>query len=201
MLTAYETKQLSDVRAAIREGFLTRLYGEQLKYWNSRLIRLASRNAIVHGRRESNLQTFILGYDLFHNGQIWLPETLNLPNIREKRACLPVHPDFPQLEVEADIVTAELEELIDEKYETNRFILGLITFPMTADTFQEIVGDILYSACELVIRRYERLVRLQICGASNTALNTFVTEHAYIRDVLKQRLLINLITLDATKQA
>lgn len=200
MLTAFETKQLSDARATVRAQFLTRLYGKQFKYWNKRLLKLSNRNAIAHGRPRIIGEDDLNRYHLFHNGQIWKPETLDPLDRNDRKACLPVHPSWPQFEEEADIVTWELEQLIDEKYEANRFIIGLITFPMTAMQFERIVGDTLYPAC-YGFSTYERLIRHQICDASTAELDTYMQEHSYIEALIKERLLVNLITMDATKQS
>lgn len=201
MLTASDTRKLSDARTNIRAQFLNRLYGKQFKYWNTRLLKLSNRNAIAHGRPRVIGEDDRNRYHLFHNGEVWKPETLDLGDRCDRKACLPVHPSFPQYEEEADIVTSELEELIDEKYEANRFILGLITFPMTTWRFREIIGDTLYAACQLTFSRYERLIHSQVNEASTVALDTFVLEHSYIEQLLKERLLVNLITMDATQQS
>lgn len=201
MLTASDTRKLSDARTNIRAQFLTRLYGKQFKYWNERLIKLSNRNAIAHGRPRKIGSDYKNLYHLFHNGQIWKPETLDPMDRSDKLACLPVHPSFPQYEKEADIVCRELEELIDEKYEANRFIIGLITFPMTTWRFKEIIGDTLYAATQLTFTQYERLIHNKVNEASTAALDTFVLEHSYIEALLKERLLTNLITMDATQQS
>lgn len=201
MLTVSETKQLSDARANVRAKFLTALYGKQFKYWNERLIKLSNRNAIAHNRARTIGEDPKYKYHLFHNGEVWQPETLDPMDRSDRKACLPVHPSFPQFEKEADIVTGELEDLIEEKYEANRFIIGLVTFPMTTWRFKEIVGEVLYGACQSTFSQYERLTIHQVCDASTAALDTYMLEHSYIDLLIKKRLLTNLITMDVNHQS
>jgi hypothetical protein len=96
-------------------------------------------------------------------------------------------------------VADELGDIVEEKYAVNRYISNLLTFPFTLGVMKDILGDMLYESCEAVLSRHVLECSAQWGNAAQESLSLFVTENASTGKKLKERLLVNLITLDASK--
>jgi hypothetical protein len=187
-------QEVHEFRTEVKLILLDKLYAEQLLYWNKRLMKVQRMNASAHGRYGSV-------YQIFYNNQIWKTEFLHWTNEKpSSKLCLGLHPGFPQFEREMVIISDEMGEILEEKYEADRLISGLVTFSFTQDVIQEILGDTLYDTCKDILLRNRFACEKGWGGAAQASLSTFVMHNQRVLRQLNERILVNLITLDASKQ-
>lgn len=189
--------QSSDFRQTALQQILHRLYYEQLTYWNMELTRIRQRNTTACGR--SNFDQH-MNYGIYHNGKRFFHEHMSREDNEDQVFTpLPIHPDRKDLSDRMDVVADELGYIQEEKFAVNRYISNLLTFPFTLAVIKDILGDMLYESCEAVLSRNVLACSAQWGNAAQESLSLFVTENASTGKKLKERLLVNLITLDATK--
>ena len=111
-----------------------------------------------------------------------------------------MHPNFPEELEDMAEIAEELDTLVEEKYETERFLSGLISFPAPAEIFAEILGDTLYSTIAAEIEKhvnYDPLMKPDEWNERQAvSLESFMRNKNYIVQAMRQRILLNLITLD-----
>jgi len=182
-----------DYRKIIKDTLMSKLYESQLAYWNQRLTTLSEQNAQAYGRDLS-----IGHYAIYFANRRWLPEHLDWKDQVETAYCLPLHPAFPQFVEEMEVMATEFTELTDERYESDRFLSGLVLFAAPPATYERILGDTLYAACSKEIQEH--------CGDyqnpeweqnSEFSIKTFADANKAIVKAMNQRLMINMITRDA----
>jgi hypothetical protein len=98
-----------------------------------------------------------------------------------------------------DIISQELGEIEDEHYEINRFLSNLFTFSFDVTTLKDILGDMIYESCKDTLSRFRNRFEKRWTDDAKTTLAAFITENESTKKKLKERLMINLITLDANK--
>jgi len=181
-----------DFRCVMKELLMTQLYKLQIEYWNKAFNIVADKNAQNHGRCER--------YNVYYNNKRYYPlvfEWCDEP-INPNQFCLPMHTDFPEELEDMKEIASEMDEITDEKYETERFLAGLITFPAPPEIFAEILGDTLYST--IAGEMEEHAANYEYSSFWNArqevSLRTFMENKNYIVQAMRQRILLNLITLD-----
>ena len=189
--------QTSDFRDTALQQILHCLYFEQLTYWNKQLWGVRRANTIACGRNNYDQH---MNYGIYHNGRRFFHEHMSREENDDRIFTpLPIHPDRKDLSDRMDVVAEELGDIQDEKYAVNRYISNLLTFPFTLAVMKDILGDMLYESCEAILSHNETECSAQWGNAAQEALSLFVTENASTGKKLKERLLVNLITLDAEK--
>jgi hypothetical protein len=189
--------QSSEFRQTALQQILHRLYYEQLTYWNKELTQVRYKNTQAHAK--SNFDAH-MSYGIYHNGKRFFHEHMSREdNEDQKFTPLPIHPERKDLHNRMDVVADELGDIVEEKYAVNRYISNLLTFPFTLGVMKDILGDMLYESCEAVLSRHVLECSAQWGNAAQESLSLFVTENASTGKKLKERLLVNLITLDASK--
>lgn len=182
---------LLDFRLAIKLKLMELLYQEQMKYWNTRLMRVSRMNKQAHGRWDR------LNYAVYFNDKVWRPEHLDWTKNDESAYCLELHPSNPELAAEMRIISEELGEIEEERYEADRFLSGLVLFKCPPNVFHQVLGDTLYAPCR---REFE-----EFCSQYPTSgwdrngefsMNIFVEKNKNIITAMKERLLVNLVTKD-----
>jgi hypothetical protein len=189
--------QSSDFRQTALQQILHKLYFEQLTYWNKQLWYVRKQNTIAHGRNNYDIH---VSYGVLYGGQSFFHEHMSREDNEDQKSIpLPIHPTRPELTTMMEVIADELGDIRDEKYAVNRYISNLLTFPFSLAAIKDILGDMLYESCEAVLSHNELECSAQWGNAAQEALSLFVTENASTGKRLKERLLVNLITLDANK--
>lgn len=179
------TKNLSD-REVLIQASLRSLYADQYEFWQKRLTLLIKKNNETLGKdchpRESALH---------YAGKVWFRPWMEATEASDFKISH-VHPEH---EKEAIEVTSELAELETEQYEVGRFLAGLLLFQAPVLEIKRALGP------ELVdeIERGEK-VSFDSLGTSagvmqnqTTALKLFVEEHAYVVEMMTERILGKMI--------
>ncbi len=140
----------------------------------------------MHGRK----------IQIFYANKKWTELSLTFTEPTEPTYCIELNPSFPHFAKEMKLIALEMEELEEESYDAERFLTSLLSLAWTPDTFKEIIGDTLYSSCCAILKIHERDLE-PITEATTIALYTFVDENKAIAAKLTERLMVNLITLNA----
>lgn len=186
-----------DFRENVKRLLLEKLYKAQLNYWNNRLRAVAIKNTRAHGRGwAANAHEYVI----YYNDKSWQYQVLDWVEKEHSKFCLPLHPDFPQMEDEMEEIAFEFEEIRLEMYEADRFISGLVTMPAPPEVLEQILGDTLYSACKDVLLRYRSANECTWNNSSELTLNTYVAKNQRIIRLMTERLMLNLITLSNKHQ-
>jgi len=176
----------------MKELLMTQLYKEQVTYWNKELATVAIKNARNWGRPEC--------YNVYYNFKRYYPLILEWCDepISKNQYCLPMHENYPEEMADMKEIANELDELVDEKYESERFLSGLITFPAPPEVFAAILGDTLYSTIAAEMEEHAENYEYSSFWNERQAvsLETFMRDKTYIVQSMRQRILLNLITLD-----
>jgi len=185
---------LYNFRSIMKDLLMQQLYDKQIKYWDKALEKIAAKNALNHGRTER--------YNVYFNHKRYYPlilEWCDTP-IAKNQFCLPMHPDFPEEIEDMREIATELDDLAEEKYETERFLSGLISFPAPPEVFSSILGDTLYSTIAEEIEGHTGYAAQLNPDEWNVrqavSLESFMRDKNYIVQAMRQRILLNLITLD-----
>ena len=171
---------------------MRRLYQEQLIFWNTELYKSAAEHSLCWGRKKEFLIHF--------NNKKWKPVFLDWTEEEDTAYCLAVHPDFPELLAEVKLITDELAELINEIYEADRFISGLLLFEAPAEAFANTLGSSLYTVCAAELKQHAYKFASESWDANTeAAMQVFITDNKYIVTAMNKRLMINLVTLNGSQ--
>jgi hypothetical protein len=186
-----QTVQLS-LAEIIRDTLLNRLFKIQIKFWKKKLDPIINTNAANQGVGLGNM----LG--IHYLGKNWRGS--RFPAVTDC-TYLPLASDSSEFEKELLMIVNELAQLEAEEYEASRFLSGLVLFPAPVEVFQKVLGRQLFSECEQEIQNNLLSAPNYTWDANaQNAIMTYVNHHDYILTTMNQRLLVNLITQDQTRQ-
>ena len=183
--------QLND-KELLREAALQNLYQAQHNYWKNRLYELAKRNLDFQPSARANCDD-PTKVGIYWNNRSWY--WFSRMSITDDKNSCTILPVVPQLEEEARLVTAHLEELQNEVHLARRFLSGLLIFEVPAIAIKRALGLDL-------IEEIERDQKVSFDALQDSAGHTqnqidqftdYVNENKDIIDMLHNRILTNLI--------
>lgn len=181
-------------REIVKNDLMDKLYRAQFNYWNKKLKDLCKKNANFHGRYGEK-------YMIYFNNRKWEPSALNWLErpVYDNYYCLAIHPDHPEIRKDMEAIAEEVTEILDEKYEADRFLAGLFLFPAPAQIFNKILGDTLYNACRTELEKHcHKFSNESWDNNSKASLSDYANANTYIVEAMNQRIMLNLITLDGS---
>jgi hypothetical protein len=185
------SKEAQDYRLIIKNKLMSKLYKAQLDYWNKRLIKLSRTNAMCFGRQQN------LKYAIYFNRRQWRPEHLDWADNDTDAYCLPLHSSFPDMTEEMAIIADEMSQLEHEKYETDRFLSGLVLFKAPPHIFHKVLGDTLYRPIQPEIEKFcSHFSNKEWDRNGEFSMNIFIEKNQGIIKAMKERILVNLVTLE-----
>jgi len=186
---------------------VTTLYTPHFLFWYKKLSEIIKANQEYHGRKGAAED-----FGIYYCGKAWFvpyhfgfdsqSSTNILGNLSYTKTAtdfeiIAIHPKYPDLEKELITITANLSELDVEHYEVKRFLAGILLFKCPYSNLKKALGDTLFKYIE------EPLFQLNSSKTWNSqtelAFNTYITEHDYLIDAMCQRIMMNLISVDALK--
>jgi len=175
----------------IKERITEKLYSQQLLHWNKKLHNLSYRNAMTYGRTQDFNS---LRFGIWFNGKeyhsIATPGFDALNPEDTKVFCMELNPSNENLYKEMEIIADELGSIEAEIVLVERFISNLVLFKAPPDTFKEILGEALYQCCARYFKQHSVWDK-----NSEFSINTYVQENQKILQLMRQRLLVNMITI------
>ncbi|RLI35674.1 hypothetical protein DRO66_06970 [Candidatus Bathyarchaeota archaeon] len=179
----------------IQRKLLKHLYGDHVRYWGAKLTKLINQNRDLHHLKPGGVP-----FGIHYVSRPWWVPRLQYQEPADFH-ILPMHPQFPD---EKDLieVTASLTELDIEKYEVNRFLIGLLGLPAPAEEFEKVLGTALMAGIAKefkILQRKDSTVFLWD-AALNQAWDDYVEEHAYLVTAMCTRIMVNLITKEAMQE-
>jgi len=182
----------SDYRMVAKTALMKRLYQTQLMYWNRRLSQLSLRNAVSLGRKDPEK------YSIYFNNRRWCPSTLSdLGREGHTAYCIELNPEMPDYHQEMTLISEELLTLINERYEADRFLSGLLLFHAPPSKIERILGATLYAVCSKEILAHTKETPEDPEPLVGLSLQDYIEANKSILRAMNQRLLINLIDQDA----
>jgi len=192
-------------REAAIDTITQRLYAPHFRFWYAKLAEVIKANKEYHGR-DGDPQEF----GLYYGGKAWfLPYSINnsaseatawqVITVRQADdfEIIALHPKFPQLEKDVINITANLSELDIEFYEIKRFLAGVLLFKVPFETLKKTLGDTLYNFMEESLNKLNLTIYQD--PSTEIAFTTYTKEHDYLIDAMCQRIMMNLIAVDALR--
>lgn len=176
----------------IKDTLMAKLYELQFEHWNKRLTIVSQKNAICYNRDTDK-------YAIFYRNKKWRQQGMYWFDNEDNALCLPVHPDFPDIAQEMEIIATEFDEIIEEKYEVERFLSGLFLFLAPPEVFKKVLGVALYSACSEELSKHGMHVEMHMDDIewnsnAEDSLEVYLKDKSYIITAMNERLMMNLIT-------
>jgi len=138
-------------------------------------------------------------FSIYYEGQKWTPEPLpglDWCNWRIDASCVALN-ETSDFKARMDRIIYELDDIKTERYESERFLSGLVLFNGPPTVFEKVLGNTLYSA---VAKQFEEhftnFSSPDWSDWSDYSLKTYVNANKHIVDKMNERLLLNLITLN-----
>jgi hypothetical protein len=180
-----------DYRWIVKKALMEKLYRKQLVHWNERLLRLSRQNACCHGRTTTSQ----IQYAVWYRGREWKPQHLDWTETHENPYCLELFLD-PKLNDEMAVIAEELGEIEAERDKVERFLSGLFLFNAPPEIFHKVLGDTLYDPCEKEIKKFCSQHPEDVWDRNGDfSMNIFVEANLDVIQLMKQRMLVNLVTL------
>jgi len=197
MLTDYSYDPNANHQLEIKERITEKLYSQQLLHWNKKLHNLSYRNAMTYGRTEHfNSLKFGIWFQGREYHSIPAPGFDAMNPEDRKVFCMELNPSNENLYKEMSIIADELGSIESEIVLVERFISNLVLFKAPPDTFKEILGDILYQSCAYLFEKiYSNNKTYNWDRNAEFSINTYVQENQKVLQLIRQRLLVNLITI------
>lgn len=178
----------SDIRSLIKFQLLHELYHQPFNYWNRRFWLLSKTNALAHGR------TTKFSYAVYFKDKQYRPLNLDWTNVEESKYCLLLHPSFPDLRDEMQIIAEELDELSEEHYVVERFLSGLVLFKAPPNKFRQTLGDTLYQACKETIEKHFCVYPEDNWDKNGDfSMNVFVEKNQKVVKLMNERIVKNIV--------
>lgn len=197
MSTAYKFRQ------TVKSRLMEKVYGKQLEYWSTKLIRLSNDNALSQGRTQSS-DPFTT-YSIWYRGRKWAPEYLDWTDIPESTYCISLLDTY---EERMERIADELDDIRTERYESERFLSGLVLFNATPQAYRDILGSTLFKTIETLlpvthtVDVQQNIIhfkenRLEETENGNHAIKQYARNNIDIVRKMNERLLMNLISQPA----
>lgn len=181
MLSVYE------YRNNIKETLMDKMYSQQVKKWNGLLFLLAQENALAHSW-PVDMSTV---YSIRYKGTKYTPEIWDWTTWRESEYAFALSEDHPEWEEDLKLIISELEDIRIERYESERFLSGLVLFTATAETYERILGATLYAAIKEPLEAHQGRVYDE---EEDFSINQYARNNMPILKAMNERLLMNLLT-------
>lgn len=182
MSTSYE------FRANIKATIMMKLYNEQLEYWNDKLFKLSQENAKSLGRVTNAAWN---QYAIYFNNKAWGSEWLDWDDSEPTSYCVELNPAYPLFHERMVRIAGELQELHDERYETERFLSGFVLFNASPAIFRKILGSTLYNVVQKELESHQGELTEK---ATNKSILEYANKNVRIIKAMYARLMINLIS-------
>jgi hypothetical protein len=198
---SYNTEELPEVPfdygMVVKDGLFDRLYRPQLEYWNKRLRSLSDRNVACYAREDEafNLddQSFVA---IFFEGDTFSLLPLDEDEDPISPYCLELFTGDKDLVDEFIVAAGEIQKLKRERYESQRFLAGLMMFDPPPAKLESVLGDGLGRICQNVLRdRGWNSAEMQWDPHEPAELETFLDEQQGIITAMQERMLLNMITI------
>jgi len=172
---------------------MTKLYDQQLKKWNGALLALGHDNALAYGR---TIELCTVN-SIYFRERKWIPERIaDWADWRIAAYCLPLFPDSADFVSRMERIADELNDIKDERYESERFLSGLVLFRVPSpEIYEQVLGSTLFSAIAAEVKIHCRdFVDPDPSEHYDLSLQTYVTTNAEIVTTMNERLMLNLIS-------
>lgn len=181
----------------VKDGLFDRLYRPQLEYWNKRLRVISDKNIAAYARCDDAFNADDHSFvSIFFDGETFGLLPLDEDDDPTSPYCLELYDKDPELVQEMQIVAHEIHKLKRERYESQRFLAGLMLFDPPPAKLASVLGDGLTRICHNVIRENDwALTEMQWQVSEPDALETFLEEQKPIITAMQERMLLNMITL------
>jgi hypothetical protein len=174
----------------VKVTLVKELYFRQLAFWNYKLQEVAKRNAMNHGYH-GDFPAHKPG-GITYQGRTWIRLGLGwLDEPTDTAYAFPLDQNDSELVDEMDEIVQELTCIKKEKYETERFLSGLLRFGFNKELLKEALGVTLFDLFNQHLERY------YTNDVDYDAMRAFVSRHEAIVGHMNARIMLNLITLDA----
>ena len=176
-----------EYRNRIKETLMGKLYDQQVKTWNSKLFALAHVNA--HANEWPTEPRTV--YSIRYGGKKYTPEIWDWTMWRESEYAFALSPDYPEWEDQLKRIIDELEDIRIERYESERFLSGLVLFTATVETYERILGATLYAAIKRPLEDHQGRI---YDDEEDHSLDQYARNNIHILKAMNERLMMNLIT-------
>ena len=169
---------------------MQKLYSKQITYWNQKYSQAVLKLAEAQGQ---DMETIIFtNVAVTYKGRNWTSMSEYwLIDDHDQVYYLPLTDDMPELVKEFVPIFKEFTKLKRERYETDRFISGLLLFSLTPDSMCEVLGDNLYGLIQKLYNERNSITSKDLFHPKSLA--TFLKKHRKIVQHMQERMVINLI--------
>lgn len=175
------------------------LYKPHLDFWNKKLATVILKNLQYHGR--GNSDPLVRQTGIFYANEPWFIPVFGRSEAYEFD-IVPLHPEATDLEEDLIKITANLGELDVEIYEVRRFLAGLFMFAAPLEEFENLFGHSLFNKISEPLRHMTQDYRNRVWNdGMKKSFKTYTEEHDYLITAMCQRIMMNLLTAGAFKQA
>jgi len=182
-------KEILAFRSHVKYLVMQKLYNKQFMFWMFKLRVLSEENCLSQGRDDG------LCYAIFWNHKRYAPVTTPFADVPEKAYCMPLNPHIKEYAHRMEEIAGELDELWDERYETERFITNLLTFEAPPKRFEEILGATLYRVVQEPVTRWFADSDDAWNDNSEFGLRTFVEANQETINKMSERIMLNIVTV------
>jgi hypothetical protein len=172
--------------SVIKHDILDGLYGTQIRFWNNKLAKLIQKNGQFQG---VIIPEAMAAKSAIQQGShSWTALPINWLEVsHDPEYHFSLFPDSPDLEEDLIKISHELAKIKKERYESDRFLSGMVMYVPTSEELREILGDNLYS-----------LVNYKVADTTTDILAFNTLEHfleinAHILEHMQERVLLNLL--------
>ena len=177
-------------RQQVRGLLMARLYNKQFMHWNNQLRTLSEENALSQGRGQDGLR-----YAIYWKHKPYSVCHSPFAEPAEKAYCLPLNPRIREYADRMEEIAEELDELWDERYETERFITNLLTFDAPPKRFEQILGATLYRVVQEPISQWFADSPDNWSDNSEFGIRTFVEANQEIIRKMNERVMLNIVSI------
>jgi len=180
-----------EYRAIIKDTLMHKLYYKQLQKWNKALLELSRKNSLSLGRTHVSH----IPQAIWFRNKKWLPEELDWSDSVEISFCTQLNPDYPEYAILMAEIADELSEIKTEKYESERFLSGLVLFNAPPNVYEKVLGNTLFSAISSEVYQHcKHYNGVEFKNDCKSTLITYVKTNTNIIQTMNERLMLNLIT-------
>lgn len=177
----------------IKADMLDGLYTAQIHHWNAKFASIVQKNANHLGTTLSIVACYKAAIQ--YKNKTWRALPINWLS----DATLP--PDYhfplfvgdPELEEELESVTGEMQKIIRERYESDRFMSSLNMFGLSGNELHKVLGDNLY---RVISKNADSLFRDNEEIYQPVPLKDFLLQHSKILEHMQERVMVNFLMMD-----
>lgn len=178
----------------MKRALMNTLYSSQVSHWNYEFALIVQRHALSLGVELDINEAYKAG--IRYDEKTW--KTLSadwMEPVPQIEYLVPT--DFMLDDVRRDFerVIPELDKIIKERYEADRFISGLSLYNLRYDQLENILGDNLFGIVKVMARGLSREEEVY----EPMPLAQFLQERAHVVEAMQERVIINLLMSDLIK--